>query len=317
LDYQKQIQFDSNDLAIDLYGSQNRHLKRLQDLTHVQIHVRGNVATLSGAKENVMKAGQALESLYAMLARGNSIQIRDIDAAVEILNQGGAPALEEVFKDTISVNGQGRVIGPKSIAQQEYIQAIRNHDLVFGIGPAGTGKTYLAIAMAVEAFQEKRIRKIVLTRPAVEAGEKLGFLPGNLSEKVDPYLRPIFDALREMMDVEKVQRLLEKGDIEVAPLAYMRGRTLNQSFVILDEAQNTKHEQMKMFLTRMGQETQTVINGDVTQIDLPAGVTSGLIEAEGLLRGIPGIHFSYLTEVDVVRHPLVKKILKAYAGRKK
>ncbi len=221
-------------------------------------------------------------------------------------------AVRDVLKDSVVIAQRGRPVVPKSVAQQRYLDAIRNQDIVFGIGPAGTGKTYLAMAMAVKSLIEKQVKRIVLCRPAVEAGEKLGFLPGSLQEKVNPYLRPLYDALNDLLDIERAQLLIDRGQIEVAPLAFMRGRTLNDSFVILDEAQNTTSEQMKMFLTRLGYDSKSVITGDVTQVDLPLRSQSGLVEVESLLRDIPGIEFCYFTEVDVVRHPLVAAIIRAY-----
>ena len=312
VDSQRQIHFEANDVAKALYGSQNCNLKRLEAVSGVQINVRGNVATLSGDTKAVALASDVLEVLYHRVNDGGSLEPSDIDSTMDIISHGGRNKLKEVDLQVIKLNGTSKNIKPKGISQTKYLQAIDKNDIVFGIGPAGTGKTYLAIAKAVEAFLHKTVRRIVLTRPAVEAGEKLGFLPGNLVEKVDPYLRPVYDALHDMMDVEKVNRLIERGEIEVAPLAFMRGRTLDHSFIILDEAQNTSSEQMKMFLTRIGQNSKAVITGDITQIDLPIGQKSGLVEAKGLLRDIDGISFSFFSEKDVVRHRLVREIIKAY-----
>jgi len=308
----KSIQFQANDLVRGLYGCQNCHLKRLESLSGVQIHVRGNVVNLHGEGKNVEKVISILQELYTLLSKGHQIQEHDIDQAWIITKDNGGETLAQIYSDVISINGGQRKITSKSLAQKEYIHAIRAKDIVFGIGPAGTGKTYLAIAMAVEYFHNRNVKKIILTRPAVEAGEKLGFLPGDLTEKVDPYLRPIYDCLYDMMESEKVHRLLEREDIEIAPLAFMRGRTLNDAFIILDEAQNTTTEQMKMFLTRVGQNTKAVITGDVTQIDLPSGKGSGLIQARELLEKIEGLAFCGFSEKDVVRHPLVREIIKAY-----
>jgi phosphate starvation-inducible PhoH-like protein len=247
-----------------------------------------------------------------MARSGTPISPEDIGRAAVALRADSSVDLREVFHDTILVAGRARPIAPKGLAQKRYVDAIRNYDIVFGVGPAGTGKTYLAMALAIRALMEKQVKRIVLTRPAVEAGERLGFLPGSMEEKVSPYLRPLYDALHDMMDFEKADQLLVRGLIEVAPIAFMRGRTLNDAFVILDEAQNTTSEQMKMFLTRLGFESKAVITGDVTQIDLPENRRSGLTEAIHLLANIPGIAFRYFTEVDVVRHPLVQEIIKAY-----
>jgi phosphate starvation-inducible PhoH-like protein len=249
--------------------------------------------------------------MYSILEKGYTLDPADIELAARIVDEGKI-RLADVFLDTVCVSTRKRIIAPKSIAQKVYIESIRRHDIVFGIGPAGTGKTYLAMAMAVSAFVNKEVNRIVLTRPAVEAGEKLGFLPGDLSQKVDPYLRPLLDALYDMMDYEKASRLLEKGAIEIAPLAFMRGRTLNDAFIILDEAQNTTSMQMKMFLTRLGYNSKAVITGDTTQVDLSASERSGLIEAEMLMKKIEGISFVYFSKNDVVRHPLVRKIIEAY-----
>ena len=258
-----------------------------------------------------------LAVLYGMARAGTPISPEDIGRAAVALRADADVDLRQVFHDTILVAGRARPIAPKGLAQKRYVDAIRTHDLVFGVGPAGTGKTYLAMALAIRALLEKQVKRIILTRPAVEAGERLGFLPGSMEEKVSPYLRPLYDALHDMMDFEKADLLVARGLIEVAPIAFMRGRTLNDAFVILDEAQNTTGEQMKMFLTRLGFDSKAVITGDVTQIDLPDNRRSGLTEAINLLSNVEGIAFRYFTEVDVVRHPLVQKIIKAYELAKK
>lgn len=278
----------------------------------MEIRARGNEVTIFGDRVSAQLAERLLTELYDILRQGHPIYPNDILSAIRILSGNHAVKLKDIFLDTVYISSKRRLITPKSLAQKLYIDAIRKYDIVFSIGPAGTGKTYLAMAMGVAALTKKDVHRIILTRPAVEAGEKLGFLPGDLLEKVNPYLRPLYDALHDMMDFETASRLLEKGIIEVAPLAFMRGRTLNDSFVILDEAQNTTSEQMKMFLTRLGFSSKAVITGDITQIDLPAGKISGLVEAREVLAGIEGIHFSYFTEVDVVRHPLVQEIIRAY-----
>ncbi len=253
-----------------------------------------------------------LEQLYGFAKRGAALGGEDIVRAAQILRGDRKAILRDIFNDTVLVSGRARPITPKGLAQKRYVEAMRAEDIVFAVGPAGTGKTYLAMALAVRWLQEKAIKRIILARPAVEAGEKLGFLPGTMEDKVNPYLRPLYDALHDMMDFERAEAMVAKGIIEVAPLAFMRGRTLNDSFVILDEAQNTTSEQMKMFLTRLGFNSKAVITGDVTQIDLPTGARSGLVEAREILSGIDGIRFCYFTEVDVVRHPLVQEIIKAY-----
>lgn len=257
-------------------------------------------------------AVRVLAQLYGLLEKGYPVYPADVEYAVRILSHDRNADLAEIFLDTVYVTSSKRVVTPKSVAQKQYIDAIRKFDVVFGIGPAGTGKTYLAMAMAVSELVKNNFSRVILTRPAVEAGEKLGYLPGDLVEKVNPYLRPLYDALHDIVDFDRVQRWLERGSIEVAPLAFMRGRTLNDSFVILDEAQNTTPEQMKMFLTRLGYDSKAVITGDVTQIDLPPGVRSGLKDAQRVLAGIEGIRFCFFTEADVVRHPLVQDILAAY-----
>ena len=310
----KQIKLTFPDLNIvkQLFGEHNGNLKRVAELIDVSIHARGNTVSIQGDKIGVNLAQNTLNQLYGLLKDKCPVYSSDIDYAVRILSEDDRVDLKSIFLDTVYVTSKKRSVMPKSIAQKEYIDAIRNYDMVFGIGPAGTGKTYLAMAMAVSALSKGIVNRIILTRPAVEAGEALGFLPGNLAEKVDPYLRPLYDALHDMMRFEKVLSLTEQGVIEVAPLAFMRGRTLNDSFIILDEAQNTTSEQMKMFLTRTGFNSKAVITGDITQIDLPSEKPSGLIEAKNILRGIDGIKFVFFSKTDVVRHGLVQKIIKAY-----
>ena len=268
--------------------------------------------SLTGDPVETELATRVINQLYGLLEQGYPIYPSDVDYAIRILSSDRNAKLRDIFLDTVFISAHKRVITPKSIAQKGYIDAIRGFDIVFGVGPAGTGKTYLAMAMAVAELMKNSFTRIILTRPAVEAGEKLGFLPGDLAEKVNPYLRPLYDALHDLVDFDRARKLVERGTIEVAPLAFMRGRTLNDSFVILDEAQNTTTEQMKMFLTRLGYGSKAVITGDVTQVDLPAGKLSGLKEARGILRNIPGIRFVDFTERDVVRHPLVQEIITAY-----
>jgi phosphate starvation-inducible PhoH-like protein len=273
-----------------------------------------------GAAGDVAAARKVLEELYASVRAGNPVHPRDVRSAVRMLTQAPEVDLQEVYEDVLANVGVRHRISAKNLSQRRYIELIRSHDIVMSIGPAGTGKTYLAMAMAIAALNRHEVSRVVLTRPAVEAGEKLGFLPGSLAEKVNPYLRPLYDALNDMVPIEKVGRLLERGVIEVAPLAFMRGRTLNDSFVILDEAQNTTPEQMKMFLTRLGFDSKAVVTGDVTQIDLPTEKRSGLVDAMEILGGVEGIAFLRFTDADVVRHPLVQSIVRAYetheAGRR-
>ncbi|MBI5482108.1 MAG: PhoH family protein [Deltaproteobacteria bacterium] len=306
------VVFEDITAAAVVFGQHGEHLKVVQRELGVRAHVRGNEVTLLGDEHDVALGKTLLEQLYGMAKRGQPLGPDDLSRAVHVLRQNGGADLRDVFSDTVLVSPRARRIAPKSLAQKQYIEAIRQCDMVFGIGPAGTGKTYLAMAMAIRALLDKSVKRIVLTRPAVEAGEKLGFLPGSMIEKVNPYLRPLYDALQDMMDLDRSQQLIERGIIEVAPLAFMRGRTLNDSFVILDEAQNTTSEQMKMFLTRLGYDSKAVITGDITQIDLLDGRRSGLLEARSLLAHIEGIRFCTFTEVDVVRHPLVAAIIKAY-----
>ncbi|MFN8627618.1 MAG: PhoH family protein [Candidatus Binatia bacterium] len=295
-----------------LLGQHDEHLKAIERSLGVRVAVTGTTLVIDGDTVERELAGRVLTQLYSIVEKGYPVYTSDVDYAVRILSGDRTANLREIFLDTIYISAHKRTITPKSIAQKEYIEAIRNYDIVFGIGPAGTGKTYLAMAMAVAELMKNNFARMILTRPAVEAGEKLGFLPGDLAEKVNPYLRPLYDALHDMVDFDRAQKMLDRGNIEVAPLAFMRGRTLNDSFVILDEAQNTTSEQMKMFLTRLGYGSKAVITGDVTQIDLPAGRVSGLKEAQMILAGIDGIRFCGFTERDVVRHRLVQDIITAY-----
>ncbi len=293
-------------------GINNEHLKIIADTLGLQLSQRGNEISVQGEKLDVDLAVRLLEQLGGLVKKGYPLYPTDIDYAIRLLSENHKISLEEVFLDTVYISGKRKVISPKSIRQKQYIDAIRSNDIVIAIGPAGTGKTYLAMAMAVSALMKHQVERIILARPAVEAGEKLGFLPGDLVEKVNPYLRPLYDALHDMMHFEKAARLVDRGVIEIAPLAFMRGRTLNNAFVILDEAQNTVPEQMKMFLTRLGFGSKAVITGDITQIDLDSGKKSGLVQVQDILKGIPGIAFVYFTEKDVVRHHLVQQIIKAY-----
>lgn len=299
-------------LASQLFGEHNRNLTRIGDALDIKVHARGNTVFIKGDPDIGRLAQNILEQLYGLVQENYPIYPNDIDYAINILSGDDKIRLKDIFLDTVFISSQKRPIAPKNPNQKAYIDAIRGFDIVFGIGPAGTGKTYLAMAMAVAALSKKIVTRIILTRPAVEAGEALGFLPGDLAEKVDPYLRPLYDALHDMMRFEKVANLMQQGVIEVAPLAFMRGRTLNDSFIILDEAQNTTSEQMKMFLTRIGFGSKAVITGDITQIDLPAERPSGLIETTKILQGIDGIRFVFFTKKDVVRHKLVQKIIRAY-----
>jgi phosphate starvation-inducible PhoH-like protein len=308
----EKIVFTDNDVLRSLFGEHDRNIKLIEKIAAVKIGIRGNVISLTGGPLAVNLIRNLLAQLYEITRKGYPVYPADIEYAHRILSEDCNANLERIFLDTVFISAKKRIITPKSIAQKLYIDAIRNSDMVFGIGPAGTGKTYLAMAMAISALLEKKVSRISLARPAVEAGEKLGFLPGDLSEKVNPYLRPLYDALFDMIDFDRASALIHKGVIEVAPLAFMRGRTLNDSFVILDEAQNTTSEQMKMFLTRLGYGSKAVITGDVTQIDLPIDKASGLVEAEELLCKTKGIHFIHFSELDVVRHPLVLDIIRAY-----
>ncbi|MBN8227375.1 PhoH family protein [Corallococcus macrosporus] len=300
-----------NETTLALCGNQNENLKLMERRLGVRVGQRGTELLLSGPADAVAFAVRLVENLEEMIRAGRTVYREDVEQAIKVLGRG-SESLQEVMLGTVLKSSGNRQIAPKSIAQKRYVDAIRSHDIVFGVGPAGTGKTYLAMAMAVAFLQERKVKRIILARPAVEAGEKLGFLPGDLAEKVNPYLRPLYDALHDMMAVERAQTLVEQGVVEVAPLAFMRGRTLNDAFVILDEAQNTTVEQMKMFLTRLGYNSKAVITGDVTQVDLPTGKASGLTHARSVLKNIDGIHFSEFSDVDVVRHPLVQEVIRAY-----
>ncbi len=306
------LAFSDNAATQILYGDLNKNLRTVEQATQVTLSVRGSQLRISGPSHGVELAASLLKQLYSLIGKGYPVYSQDIVFGIKILESSPTADLEEIFFDKVCITARKRIISPKSVNQKRYIEAIRNNDIVFGIGPAGTGKTYLAVAMAVAALAHEEVRSIILTRPAVEAGEKLGFLPGDMAQKVDPYLRPLLDALDDMLGRDKAQELMERGVIEVAPLAFMRGRTLNNAFIILDEAQNTTREQMKMFLTRIGFDSRAVITGDVTQIDLPGRARSGLIEAERILSGIEGISFCTFDKGDVVRHPLVQEIIHAY-----
>ena len=308
----EKLTFPDPALMQSLCGERNAHLQLLEKKTGVSVHVRGNELLLQGGDWEVDLAEKILNQLYGLLKVNYPVYINDVDYAIRILSGDPSADLKKIFKDEVFISSKKTIITPKTINQKQYIDSIRKFDIVFGIGPAGTGKTYLAMAMAVSALMKKEVRRVVLARPAVEAGEHLGFLPGDLYEKVNPYLRPLYDALHDMMDFENATRLLQQGVIEVAPIAFMRGRTLNDSFVILDEAQNSTPEQMKMFLTRLGFSSKAVITGDVTQTDLPNGITSGLIVAKEILKGINGIQFVFFSREDVIRHPLVQEIIDAY-----
>lgn len=299
--------------AITLFGQQDENLRLIENKTNTRIRARGNEVSISGSAEDVKVAQEAIKQTIDLIRGRVSINLSTVNYVLdEISRKGTEQDIAKLLTEVIHVTPRGKQIKPKTIGQRNYVNAIKKHDIVFGIGPAGTGKTYLAVVMAVVALKNKEVNRIILVRPAVEAGEKLGFLPGDLQDKVNPYLRPLYDGLYDVLGTETAHKYMERSIIEVAPLAYMRGRTLDESFIILDEAQNTTPEQMKMFLTRIGLGSKAVITGDVTQVDLPKGNYSGLVEVQNILRDIEGISFQYLTEADVVRHPLVQKIIKAY-----
>lgn len=307
-----EIKIDSIDVLTKLLGVFDENLKIVSEQTETMIFSESDKLKISGEEQNVKICVNVLDKLIKIIKKGESIDSSVVLYCIELARQNDNVEVENVLSGVITITPKGKQIKYKTLGQKNYVDAIKKNEVVFGVGPAGTGKTYLAVAMAVSSFRKKEVEKIILTRPAVEAGESLGFLPGDLQSKVDPYLRPLYDALQEMFGLESYQKLIEKGVIEIAPLAYMRGRTLNNSFIILDEAQNTTKEQMKMFLTRMGEGSRMVITGDVTQIDLPSGKKSGLVHATEILKNIDGIGIVKLTSSDVVRHSLVMKIIKAY-----
>ena len=299
---------------VNLSGVKDENLEVLEDHFQVEISLRGDEMTLVGEKENLEKTKKVIFSLLKLIVSGVSISRRDVVYAQKLVEKDKLDQLSELYHIKIARTYNGKLIYPKTLGQKSYYYALKNNDVVFGIGPAGTGKTYLAVVFAVAALKNNEVKKIILTRPAVEAGESLGFLPGDLKEKVDPYLRPLYDALHDMLGVEQTEKMIEKGVIEIAPLAYMRGRTLEDAYVILDEAQNTTDNQMKMFLTRLGFRSKMIVTGDISQIDLPRNTTSGLVRALDILEGVKGISFIHLSAMDVVRHPVVQRIIERYDG---
>ena len=310
--FEQIINFDRMEQAVALFGSFDENIKLIENQYSVNVISRGSDLKITGEAEDVAKAVRAVNGLLLLINKGEALSEQNVRYVMGLVDEGGEDKLAAMTNNCICISSKGKPIKPKTLGQEKYVDAIKGSTVVFGIGPAGTGKTYLAVAMAVNAFRAKEVNRIILTRPAVEAGEKLGFLPGDLQQKVDPYLRPLYDALFDMIGAENFQRYQERGNIEVAPLAYMRGRTLDDSFIILDEAQNTTPEQMKMFLTRLGFNSKMVITGDVTQIDLPDGKRSGLVEATKILKNVDDIKTIKFNEKDVVRHRLVQDIVKAY-----
>ncbi len=310
--FEQVISVDRMEQTVSLFGSFDENIKLIESQYNVKVVSRGSEIKVSGHAENVSRAVRAINGLLMLINRGEALSEQNVRYVLSLVNEGNEDKLTEMTGDCVCITAKGKPIKPKTLGQKRYLECIKNNTITLGAGPAGTGKTYLAVAMAVNAFRAKEVNRIILTRPAVEAGEKLGFLPGDLQQKVDPYLRPLYDALFDMLGAESFQRYQERGSIEVAPLAYMRGRTLDDSFIILDEAQNTTREQMKMFLTRLGFNSKIVVTGDITQIDLPDGKKSGLVEAMKILKGIDDIAINVFTEKDVVRHRLVQDIIKAY-----
>lgn len=310
------LELESTNEAFALLGNADSNVKALEDELHVSIITRGEAINVAGDPEAATMAKDILKALLSVVRKGITISSRDVIYAIELAKKGTLEYFLDLYEEEIAKTAKGKSIRVKTIGQRHYIQAMKRQDLVFGIGPAGTGKTYLAVVMAINALKNGQVKRIILTRPAVEAGESLGFLPGDLKEKVDPYLRPLYDALHDLLGTEQTQRMIERGTIEIAPLAYMRGRTLDDAFAILDEAQNTTEAQMKMFLTRLGFGSRMVITGDRTQIDLPKGVKSGLLRSEEILKTVKGLSFVYLEQSDVVRHPLVARIITAYEQAK-
>lgn len=310
--FEQIISVDRMEHAVSLFGSFDENIRQIEQEYHVQVVSRGSDLKISGEADAVAKATHAINGLLTLINKGETLSEQNVRYVLSLVREGAEDKLSGLCGDCVCITAKGKPVKPKTLGQKKYVEAIRQNTITLGAGPAGTGKTYLAVAMAVTAFRAKEINRIILTRPAVEAGEKLGFLPGDLQQKVDPYLRPLYDALFDMLGAEAFARYQERGSIEVAPLAYMRGRTLDDSFIILDEAQNTTKEQMKMFLTRLGFNSKMVVTGDVTQIDLPDGKKSGLLEAMKILKNIPDISVCRFTEKDVVRHKLVQEIIKAY-----
>ncbi|WP_175990996.1 PhoH family protein [Bacillus sp. Marseille-Q1617] len=311
------LQLENPNEAVALFGVSDSHLKLIEKELDVSIVTRGEELLVSGKEDRTELALEVCDRLVSVIRKGINISQRDVLHAIQMGKNGTLEYFIDLYNEEITKNAKGKSIRVKTLGQRQYIHAIRKHDMVFGIGPAGTGKTYLAVVMAVHALKNGEVKKIILTRPAVEAGESLGFLPGDLKEKVDPYLRPLYDALHDVLGAEHTARLIERGTIEIAPLAYMRGRTLDDAFVILDEAQNTTQAQMKMFLTRLGFDSKMIITGDRSQVDLPRGVESGLISSERILKDVKGVSFIYLEQADVVRHPLVAKIINAFEKNEK
>ncbi|WP_211117156.1 PhoH family protein [Sporosarcina ureilytica] len=307
-----QLHLEDPNEAVMLLGISDQNIKLIEEQLEISIITRGDTISVYASEEKQQVALTLIEQLLKVIRKGININQRDVATALEMVKNETIEYFSELYDEEIARDNRGKAIRAKTIGQREYVHAIRAHDLVFGVGPAGTGKTFLAVVLAVQAMKTGSVKKIILTRPAVEAGESLGFLPGDLKEKVDPYLRPLYDALHHVLGAEQTERLIERGAIEIAPLAYMRGRTLDDAFVILDEAQNTTKAQMKMFLTRLGFGSKMVITGDKTQVDLPRGIESGLIASEVVLKSVADIHFQYLEQGDVVRHPLVAKIIDAY-----
>ena len=310
--FEQVLSIDRMENAVSLFGSFDENIRLIESEFSVTVLNRGSDLKISGEAENVAKATTAIERLLALINKGEALSDQNVRYVISLVKDGEEDKLMSLSGDCVCITSKGKPVKPKTLGQKKYVEAIRKNTIVLGAGPAGTGKTYLAVAMAVTAFRAKEVNRIILTRPAVEAGEKLGFLPGDLQQKVDPYLRPLYDALFDMLGAEAFARYQERGSIEVAPLAYMRGRTLDDSFIILDEAQKTTREQMKMFLTRLGFNSKMVVTGDVTQIDLPDGKRSGLTDAMRILRNVPDISINTFTEKDVVRHKLVQDIIKAY-----
>lgn len=310
---EQRISIERMEQAVNIFGSFDENIRLLEKEFNVTVTNRDGELRISGEAEDVMHAAKAVQAMLTLSSRGEALGEQNVRYIIDMVRTGKEEQISELARDVLCISAKGRPVKPKTLGQKEYIASVLKNTVTIGVGPAGTGKTYLAVAAAVQAFREKQVNRIILTRPAVEAGERLGFLPGDLQSKVDPYLRPLYDALFDMLGAETYQKYLERGNIEVAPLAYMRGRTLDDSFIILDEAQNTSREQMKMFLTRMGFGSKVVITGDITQIDLPTDKVSGLKEAMKVLRDVEGVGICQLTQEDVVRHVMVQRIIEAYA----